>query len=187
MEFEIKYDVEKIKKQYQAGQKMKFLFFWGHKKDLNNKITNSCLSQWYAQSFIINEIEYPTAEHYMMAQKARLFKDKNALENILSSSSPANAKKVGREVLNFDKEIWEKHRLDIVIKGNYAKFSQNSELREFLIKTNKKILVEASPYDKIWGIGLDYQNEFAKIPVKWQGLNLLGFALMEVRDLLLKS
>ncbi len=120
----------------------------------------------------------------MMAEKARLFGDSEIREKILRSGSPGAAKQLGREVRGFDQDIWERERFDIVVKGNVQKFSQNQELGKFLIDTKKRILVEASPVDRIWGIGLDATSEFANVPSKWRGLNLLGFALMEVRDYL---
>lgn len=176
------YSRSEIEKQYQSGKKMKFLFFWGHKKNRDGTLTTSCFSQWWSQKFTVDGIEYPTAEHFMMAEKARLFNDKVAEKKIMSSPSPGNAKAAGREVLGFDQKIWEDRRGSIVVKGNYEKFRQNPELSTFLLNTRNRILVEASPVDRIWGIGLDRSNEFASVPVKWKGLNLLGFALMEVRD-----
>jgi ribA/ribD-fused uncharacterized protein len=180
----MKYSKKSLDKTFQSGKKMKFLFFWGHKKDASGEITSSCFSQWWSQKFTIDGIEYPTAEHYMMAEKARLFNDKIAEEKILNSNSPGSAKKIGREVLGFNQSVWEDNRMKIVIKGNFEKFNQNPELKKYLLNTKKRILAESSPVDKIWGIGLDKTSEFAPIPVKCRGLNLLGFALMEVRDML---
>ncbi len=181
------YNRKELEKQHQSGKKLKYLFFWGNKKSLDTTISSSCFSQWYNQKFKIDGIEYPTAEHYMMAEKARLFNDKDAEKRILKSKSPAEAKRIGREILNFNQELWEANRINIVVKGNYAKFSQNIELKKIFTEHKEKILVEASPVDKIWGIGLDKTSEFANIPTKWRGLNLLGFALMEVRDLLIHN
>lgn len=183
----MRYTRQIIEQQYISGKKMKYLFFWGHRKSNDGVVTSSCLSQWWQQSFVINGISYPTAEHYMMAEKARLFNDKNAEMKILASDSPGNAKQVGKEVIGFDQQIWEKNRMQIVIKGNFEKFNQNPELKAYLLNTKNRILVEASPVDTIWGIGLDRMSEFATIPVKWRGENLLGFALMEVRDHLNKN
>lgn len=182
----MKYSKSSIIASHQAGKKMKFLFFWGHQKSKSGAITSSCFSQWWTQNFKVDGVNYPTAEHYMMAEKARLFNDKDAEQRILNAKSPGEAKKTGREVLGFDQETWEKNRFDIVVKGNYHKFNQNQELKTFLLNTKQRVLVEASPVDRIWGIGLSQDHEFAKIPVKWKGLNLLGFALMEVREMLQK-
>ena len=123
----------------------------------------------------------------MMAEKARIFKDEEAKKKILVVHSPHGAKKLGRQVKNFDPVIWNEHKFDIVVKGNYHKFSQHEDLRTFLLNTKNRVLVEASPRDQIWGIGMSEKNEKAHNPNLWRGQNLLGFALMEVRDRLNKK
>lgn len=178
----MKYTNEKIIERLEKDENLKFLFFWGHKK--SDQITKSCFSQWYESPFTINGIIFKTAEHYMMAEKALLFNDQEIYSKIVTCNTPGEAKNLGRKVRNFDQTIWEKHRFDIVIKGNFEKFSQNPLLAEFLKTTNNRILVEASPVDHIWGIGLDQNHENAKNPQLWNGSNLLGYALMEVRDML---
>lgn len=160
----------------------KFLFFWGNQPSRDGTITKSCLSQWWESSFIVDNIEYKTAEHYMMAQKALLFGDKENFEKIISCKTPAEAKKIGREVKNYNDKVWLENRFQIVKEGNRNKFNQNKELKSFLLNTQNRILVEASPVDSIWGIGLASDDPSANDPEKWLGLNLLGFALMEVRD-----
>jgi ribA/ribD-fused uncharacterized protein len=120
----------------------------------------------------------------MMAGKAKLFNDHETLEEVLKSETPNQAKSLGRKVKNFDPKIWDEHKYEIVRHGNYLKFSQNDKLKEFLLSTNTKTLVEASPYDTIWGIGMLETDPKAVNPSFWNGENLLGFALMEVRDLL---
>ena len=122
----------------------------------------------------------------MMAGKARLFNDTEILEEIMDISSPKEVKALGRKIRNFDEHQWAEHRYKIVKQGNYLKFSQNADLKEFLLSTNNKIIAEASPYDAIWGIGLKKEHPDSIYPEKWKGLNLLGFALMEVRDELIK-
>ena len=166
------------------GNKVKYLFFWGHQPNKDGSIDKSCFSQWYQASFQIEGVKYQTAEHYMMAEKARLFKDNRSLAKILAASHPGEAKKLGRQVKGFDQDKWLKHRSPIVVRGNVGKFSQNEALKEFLLNTQERILVEASPRDRIWGIGLSQSNPHAEHPYKWRGLNLLGFALMEVRNIL---
>ncbi|MEL6930002.1 MAG: NADAR family protein [Cyanobacteria bacterium J06600_6] len=166
------------------GNKVKYLYFWGHRKNLDNSVGQSCFSQWYEASFLLDDIEYQTAEHYMMAEKARLFGDRQTLEKILAANSPGEAKKLGRLVQNFQEETWLKSRQEIVIRGNLGKFKQNEQLGKFLINTGDRILVEASPIDRIWGIGMDRNDFDVANPHKWKGLNLLGFALMEVRNTL---
>lgn len=123
----------------------------------------------------------------MMAEKARLFEDEETLSKILNCNSPAEAKKLGRQVRNFDDKMWKAHRYEIVKRGNIYKFSQNEDLKTFLLKTENRVLVEASPYDRIWGIGLSKNSDKANYPEQWRGLNLLGFVLMEVRDEILEG
>ncbi len=174
--------IEFIKK----GNRSKYVFFWGHQKPKSG-ISKSCFSQWYESSFEIDGIHYPTAEHYMMAEKARLFGENEAALKITSTCNPGEAKKIGRNITGFDEQIWVKKRFGIVVKGNKAKFSQNANLNEFLLNTNDRVLVEASPVDNIWGIGLAIDNPSIENPNLWKGLNLLGFALMEVREQLVSN
>ncbi len=129
---------------------------------------------------------FPTAEHWMIAQKAKLFNDVAMFDKIIHAKSPAQVKQFGRQVQGFDQKIWEDNRFEIVVQGNYHKFTQNKALKEFLLNTKNRVLVEASPVDKIWGIGLTGDDTKAENPKLWMGLNLLGFALMEVRDILKK-
>ncbi len=164
-----------------AGFQPKYLFFWGHTPKYPNITDKSCFSQWWEAVFELEGIRYPSAEHYMMAAKARLFGDTASLERILACKSPAEAKKWGRLVKGFDEQVWQNHRLEWVIEGNLAKFSQNPLLERFLLETGTRVLVEAAPRDLIWGIGLGQNDPQAQDPATWQGLNLLGFALMEVR------
>ncbi|MHC3968565.1 NADAR family protein, partial [Pseudomonas aeruginosa] len=117
----------------------------------------------------------------MMAAKARLFDDSRLLERILAARSPGEAKALGREVAGFDEARWNAERVGIVIEGNLGKFGQNASLKKYLLGTADRVLVEASPVDAIWGIGLAASDPLAAEPATWQGLNLLGFALMEVR------
>jgi ribA/ribD-fused uncharacterized protein len=122
----------------------------------------------------------------MMYQKALLFNDKVAAQKLLSANNPGEAKSIGREVRGFEQKKWEENRFNIVVSGNFAKFNSNPKLKEFLLNTGKRILVEASPVDKIWGIGLAEDNPACENPNLWKGSNLLGFALMEVRDQILQ-
>ncbi len=178
------YNLQQLKKDYDSGKKLKFLFFWGHQPHPNGEVTSSCFSQWWVAPFTVDGHSYPTAEHWMMAEKARLFQDDEMLEKILLAQSPAQAKKLGRQVRGFDQAIWESKRSEIVVQGNLHKFNQHPDLKNFLLNTKQRVLVEASPRDTIWGIGLSSKNERASVPAQWRGKNLLGFALMEVRDLL---
>jgi ribA/ribD-fused uncharacterized protein len=120
----------------------------------------------------------------MMAGKGRLFGDQDAFQKILAAAHPGEAKKLGRGVKGFDNQSWTDHRFQIVVDANVAKFGQNQALKDFLLTSADRILVEASPVDKIWGIGLAGDDSRAQDPERWQGLNLLGFALMEARRIL---
>ena len=164
------------------GNPVEYLFFWGHTPKDNTTVGKECFSQWYPAGFEIDGIHYPTAEHYMMAEKARLFGDDATLQKILTANDPAQAKQLGREVKGYQDNIWKQHRVEIVVRGNAAKFTQNEKLKTFLQSTEDKVIVEASPRDRIWGIGMAESNADAHNPAKWRGLNLLGFALMEVRE-----
>jgi len=172
----MKYNIQNI------ATENKFLFFLGHQPNKDGSISKTCFSQWWLSSFEVDKVIYKTAEHWMMAKKAELFKDHAILEKILQAKSPAEAKKFGREVKNYNETLWLAARFDIVKEGNYHKFSQNPELKTFLLNTKERVIVEASPVDAIWGIGMAGDHKDILNPEKWKGLNLLGFALMEVRD-----
>ena len=154
-----------------------FMFFWNPENTLE-----SCLSQWTKSDFKDIAHGYNCTEQYMMAQKAIFFQDHENEKRIMETDDPFEMKKLGRKVRNFNSKEWNKVKYSIVLNGNYYKFSQNKEMRDFLIATGDKILVEASPEDKIWGVGLDKSNDDIYNLNKWKGENLLGFALMELRD-----
>ena len=134
------------------------------------------------EDFYTTADSYLCMEQYMMAAKAELFGDKEIRDQILKCSDQKQIKALGRKVRGFDQKVWDKFKYAIVLLGNWHKFSQNRELREFLLSTGDSVLVEASPYDAIWGIRLPASAPEAQDPMKWRGRNLLGFALMEVRD-----
>ena len=172
----------------QSGYVPKWLYFWGHTPTADGSLGKTCFSQWWdGHPFVLNGNHYVTAEHFMMAEKARLFDDHDTLAEILTAKSPAVAKKLGRKVANFNDALWLNARWDIVVRGNLAKFSQHPDLKTFLLHTGDRVIVEASPFDKIWGIGMAATHANAENPAKWNGLNLLGFALMEVRERLRKE
>ena len=178
---EQKYSLEKLRKDFNAGKKIDFLFFYGHTND-KKEVTKSSLSQWYIKDFKDNDIVFNCMEKYMMYNKALLFDDKDIANEILNNNQPKAIKELGRKVKNFDDEVWDKMKYQIVFTGNYYKFSQNTELRNFLLSTKNKVLAEASPYDRVWGIKMKYDDDNIKNPFCWKGENLLGFALMQVRD-----
>ena len=168
--------------QVQQGRPFKYLYFWGHTPKQNNHADKSCFSQWFSSPFKQEGVEYLTAEHYMMAQKAKLFNDDEIFQQILKVTHPNEAKQLGRKVQHYEEQLWQEKRFEIVVQANLAKFSQHPELRDFLLTTHDRILVEASPVDQIWGIGMAQDHEHIQDPNLWQGLNLLGFALMQVRS-----
>lgn len=168
------------------GLKVKYLFFWGHQES-NNTVSKSCFSQWYDSPFEADGNRFLTAEHYMMHGKAKLFGDTHAMNKALNARTPGEAKAIGRTVNDFKDAIWNAHKFDLVVKANVAKFSNNEEMKQFLINTGTRILVEASPVDRIWGIGLAQDDDAAANPRLWKGENLLGFALMVAREQLKKT
>jgi ribA/ribD-fused uncharacterized protein len=174
-------DLAQLRQRCSDGEQFRYLYFWGHQPAQDGKLTPSCLSQWFAVSFEIDGVVYPPAEHWMMASKARLFGDDESLRQILESTDPKTAKALGRAVKYFDDASWAKRCIRVVTEGNVAKFGQNDALRTYLLGTGDQVLVEASPYDRVWGIGLKATDEKARHPETWEGQNLLGFALMEVR------
>lgn len=147
-----------------------FVFFW-----------NGIYSQWYPSDFIIDNIKFNCCEQYMMYMKAKTFGDNETAEEILNTESPSVQKQLGRKVKNFDRDIWDEKCFSIVYQANYAKFSQNENLKQQLLETGDRILVEASPYDKIWGIKMGVGDDYIDYPSHWKGLNLLGFAITTVR------
>ncbi|MER7055346.1 NADAR family protein [Streptomyces sp. NPDC000351] len=165
-----------------AGARVKYLLFWGHRPLPDGRIGPSCLSQWWPSPFTVAGVEYATAEHWMMAGKARLFEDAEAERRVLAAAHPAGAKKAGRLVRGFDEAVWERERFRIVVEGSVHKFASDPALRAFLLAGGGRVLVEASPVDRVWGIGLAPDDEAATDPERWRGANLLGFALMAARQ-----
>ncbi len=138
--------------------------------------------QWTHSPFIVDGVPYVCGEQFMMAEKARLFGDSEVRARILKSDSPREQKALGRQVRGFEQAVWERERLPIVIRGNRAKFGQDPELRRALLATGARRMVEASPLDRIWGVGLRADDPRVHDPQQWRGLNLLGDALETVRD-----
>lgn len=164
------------------GRAFKYVFFWGHEPEVDGRVGRECLSQWWPSAFIEDGRSFSSAEHYMMAHKAWLFGDDECAERILAASHPGAAQRLGRTVQGFDQEHWSEERFGIVVRGNLAKFGQHSDLRAYLLGTRERVLVEASPVDQIWGVGLAADDSRVGEPSKWRGLNLLGFALMAARS-----
>jgi hypothetical protein len=150
-----------------------FVFFW-----------NGVYSQWHPSKFVIAGITYTSCEQYMMAQKALYFKDMEVYETIMVSNNPKEQKALGRSVKNFDTKRWNEVCREFVYQGNLAKFTQNYNFKSTLLATEDKEIVEASPYDKIWGIGMGIEHRNIEDKSKWEGLNWLGEAIMRVRETL---
>ncbi|MET9060908.1 NADAR family protein [Streptomyces antibioticus] len=174
-------DTESLVGAVRSGARVEYLLFWGHRPLPDGRLGPSCLSQWWPSPFVADGVAYATAEHWMMARKARLFGDAEAERAALAAGHPSEAKKAGRLVRGFDDTVWERERFGIVVEGSVHKFASNPGLRSFLLSTGDRVLVEASPVDRVWGIGLAADDEAARDPQRWRGPNLLGFALMEAR------
>ena len=154
--------------------KPKYHFFW-----------RGPFSQWTKRPMIdpISRIEFNCCEQYMMYKKAMLFNDQEIVSKILCTSNPREQKAYGRQVRNYDQKTWDAVKFDIVFMGNALKVAQNEDIRIALIDTGDQILVEASPYDTIWGIGLTEEEAKHLDPKDWKGLNLLGQVLTSVKQL----
>ncbi|MFJ2663277.1 NADAR family protein [Nocardia fluminea] len=174
--------VEQLCRAIEQGAVPKYLAFWGHSARRDGTIGASGLSQWWPATFVLDGVEFASAEHYMMWRKAMLFDDETTAARILGAGHPGQAKKFGRQIRDFDESVWERARFGIVVAGSVAKFGQNDALRGYLVGTGARVLVEASPVDRIWGIGMAADDPGALDPGRWKGLNLLGFALMRARD-----
>ncbi|HVV84202.1 MAG TPA: NADAR family protein [Kofleriaceae bacterium] len=150
-----------------------FTFFWR---------PDSPFSQWYARAFTVDGVSFACAEQFMMHGKARLFGDAEVAAQILATPDPRTQKALGRKVRSFDEHRWRKAREEIVYAGNRAKFTQHADLLAELLATAGTELVEASPMDTIWGIGLSSSNPRALDRATWRGQNLLGRILTRLRD-----
>lgn len=165
----MKYSVKELIK---SRRPVEFTFFYG-----------GTFSQWKRCSFVEDGVKFNCAEQYMMYHKAKLFGDNGIAKQILESTNPKEQKQLGRLVSNFDANIWNEHKYEIVKRGNTLKFSQNPSMKKELMSTRTSILVEASPYDRVWGIGIGELDNRRFNPSNWRGENLLGFALTEVREM----
>jgi ribA/ribD-fused uncharacterized protein len=154
----------------------KFVFFWG-----------GTFSQWHPSNFDIDGVNYNCCEQYMMAKKALLFGDRETHRKIMDSKLPKEQKALGRLVKGFDTDKWNEVCREHVYEGNLAKFRQNPKMYQELLATGTKELVEASPFDTIWGIGLSESDKNILERSKWKGTNWLGEALMRVRETLLNK
>jgi ribA/ribD-fused uncharacterized protein len=178
------YNIKWLTDKFDNGETVKYIFFWGHANKDNQEIGKFVFSQWFYSPFTVDEVEYKTTEHWMMAHKAKLFGDNKAFESIVKADKPGEVKELGRQIRGFDEIKWNDKKFDIVKTGSIHKFNQNKRLKDYLIGTADRVIVEASPTDTIWGIGLTQDSNMVDNPYTWRGENLLGFALMETRDFL---
>lgn len=160
-----------------GGVEDKYVFFFGGTKGL----PNSYLSNWYPCDFVVNEIQYNCVEQFMMACKANVFGDNDTLLQVMDTAMPSAQKRLGKQVRGFTDEVWDQWKEKVVYQGCMAKFEQNLDLKSKLLGTKGKTLVEASPYDRIWGIGMSETDPDRFNEGKW-GQNLLGKMLMRVRE-----
>ena len=154
----------------------KSTFFW----KIDEK--NGEFSNWYRRDFVIDDFKYFCAEQYMMAQKAKLFHDSERYTRIFRANTPDGCKALGKEVTPFDPKTWDSISYDVVKTANRAKFEQNPDLMKMLLDTGDSIIAEASPNDKIWGIGMNAETAAKTDSADWTGKNKLGKILMELRD-----
>ena len=140
------------------------------------------LSNWYLSDFELDGIKFSSVEQYMMYQKARYFNDEYCMEEIMKTDDPSKIKSLGRQVSNFNSTYWNGIRQIVVYRALYAKFSQNEDLKEKLKATGDNILAECTVSDLIWGIGIPMGDDSLSDVSKWKGQNLLGYALMMVRE-----
>ena len=156
----------------------KFTFFWG---------SDSPFSNWYPQSFNHNYQVYNCSEQYMMFQKAMLFNDIDVAELIMEQKSPRKQKFLGRQVRGFDQTVWLEQCEDIMVPALVSKFTQDTYSLNCMLSSVGTIIVEASPTDTVWGIGMTKDDPKATDPTKWNGTNLLGKVLMRARDIIVNS
>lgn len=147
-----------------------FVFFWG-----------GPFSQWFPSEFVRDGRTFTCAEQWMMYNKAIMFNDRDTMEKIMATPHPNEQKKLGRKVKNFSDEVWMKDAYNIVVQGNLSKFSQNKACMDYMIATAGREIVEASPYDRRWGIGLGENTPGIEDRSTWRGENLLGRAIMDAR------
>ena len=148
----------------------------------NPEEENGYLSNWYLSDFKIDSIKFSSTEQYMMYKKAIVFNDNKIAKEILETTDVSKIKALGRQVSNYNDKYWNGVRHIIIYKGLLEKFSQNKDLKKRLLNTGNDILAECAVQDKIWGIGLSMKDVNRWDMEKWRGENLLGFALMMVRE-----
>lgn len=164
-------NVDEIKLMHDRGERLKLKIF-----------AEGDLTQHEKTIFKVKNISYLGVDHYLLAQRAKLFKDDEMLEKIMSSKSIRQANLFGKKIRDFDSKEWDKHKLNMSYVANLCKFSQDENLKFELLQTEEEILVNADVYDPVWGIGKKITDLDIKNPHSWKGENLLGFVLMKVRE-----
>ncbi len=178
-------DAEELRRRVLDGEVFSFRHFYGHTARKDGRISDAVFSQFYPCRFEIEGEVFRWAEQWMMAGKARLFGDDAARRTIMAAPTAQDCKRLGREVAGYDDDRWAAVRFDLVTRGTVAKFGQDEVLRDYLLSTGDDVLVEAAPGDLGWGIGLGRDDPGANDPLAWPGLNLLGFAIVRARGILL--
>lgn len=151
----------------------KYALFWGQWP-----------SNWEHSPFVIDGVTYNCVEQWMMAEKARVFGDEHTRSLIMSAADPAEQKRLGRRVRGFVQATWDVECYPIVLRGTLEKYRQNKWLLEKLLASGDLEFVEASPEDRIWGIGMRATDPGADDPAQWRGRNLLGKAITEARAII---
>ena len=143
---------------------------------------NGFLSNWYLSAFSVDGLTFSSMEQYMMYKKAVCFGDDEISAQILETEEVTEIKVLGRKIAGYDDNIWNGIRQIVAYQGLIEKFTQNDELKNKLLKTGKSVLAECAVKDTIWGIGLSMRDPDRLEMTKWKGQNLLGYALMMVRE-----
>ena len=150
------------------------VYFWG-----------GPFSQWYESEFSDGQNTFCCAEQFMMFNKALIFNDEQIADKILRTTDPKKHKQLGREIKGFNQAEWDIIKLIIVEQGNFLKFTSNDELKQLILKYDN--FVEGSPHDTVWGVGLHYEDDLILDPKNWKGENLLGRALLKVKNKILQQ
>lgn len=199
---EIDFQIKKMKEDFLNGKPMTFIGFWGNHNDTPEEASFSNFHQTKILYDVhldtslrsVKTVQFSSSEQFFMYKKAVHFNDFDSVHKILEPGHSAyHYKKLGREVENFNEDEWSKVRYGYMLEALWLKYTQNAKLQDILLNTKDAILVETSPFDKVWGVGLAKKSKEGnpqkdwRNPLKWRGENLLGFALMETREKLKKE
>lgn len=173
------YIIDKLNELHIAPQSANMVFFWKPYPKSSRSIDESCCCQWWLEDFEFEGVRFRSAEHAMMHGKAKLFNDPVVMQKVLNEPNPSKAKKLGREVKNFNEDVWQANNYDLIVRISLAKFTQSKRLNDWLLSHPLNTLfVEASPFDELWGIKRENNGQFDLTDINtWRGYNKLGFAL----------